>query len=66
MSSRLFWFYITNSSKPYGSGYYSLSRNYIKNFGIYNFTEDEIDWLTKEKDQEKLDNFIETKYGVYL
>jgi hypothetical protein len=26
MSSRLFWFYVTKSSKPYGSGYYSLSR----------------------------------------
>lgn len=64
MSSRLFWFYIINSSKPYGSGYFSLSRNYIKRFGIYDFSEDEIDQLIKEENQEKLDDFIESSYGI--
>src|SRR5690606_6513826 len=58
MSSRLFWFYITNSSKPYGSGYYSLSRNYIKNFGIYDFNEEEIDLIIAEENQERLNQFI--------
>ncbi|WP_321346109.1 Eco57I restriction-modification methylase domain-containing protein [uncultured Draconibacterium sp.] len=66
MSSRLFWFYITKTSKPYGSGYYSLSRNYIKNFGIHVFSEDEIDKIISEEDLEKLNKFIESKYGVQL
>ena len=66
MSSRLFWFYITKTSKPYGSGYYSLSRNYIKNFGIHDFSEDEIDKIISEEDLEKLNKFIESKYGVQL
>lgn len=66
MSSRLFWFYITKTSNPYGSGYYSLSRNYIKNFGIHDFSEDEIDKIISEEDLEKLNKFIESKYGVQL
>ncbi|WDO12491.1 N-6 DNA methylase [Flavobacterium sp. WW92] len=64
MSSRLFWFYIVNSSKPYGSGYFSLSRNYIKRFGIYDFTEEEINHLINEQDKGKLDDFIDMKYGI--
>jgi hypothetical protein len=66
MSSRLFWFYITNSSKPYGSGYFSLSRNYIKNFGIYDFNEEEINLILTEENQEKLNQFIESKYEIEL
>lgn len=66
MSSRLFWFYIVNTSKPYGSGYYSLSRNYIKNFGIYNFTDDHIDYLIHTEDQYEIDLFLERLYGIDL
>jgi adenine-specific DNA-methyltransferase len=66
MSSRLFWFYIVNSSKPYGSGYYSLSRNYIKNFGVYDFSEDDIDNIIKEDDMAKVNSFLEKKYGIQL
>lgn len=66
MSSRLFWFYIINSSKPYGSGYYSLSRNYIKSFGIYDFSGDDIDFIIGENETKKLDLFFETKYEVQL
>jgi len=66
MSSRLFWFYITNTSKPYGSGYFSLSRNYIKKFGIFNFSERDIDFIIKEDNTEKLDLFFESKYEIRL
>jgi hypothetical protein len=66
MSSRLFWFYIVNSSKPYGSGYYSLSRNYIKNFGVYDFSEDDIDKIIKEDDMAKVNSFLEKKYDIQL
>lgn len=64
MGSRLFWFYVTKSSKPYGSGYYSLSRNYIKKFGIPEFTEDEIDFVINQDDQEALNEFIDNIYGI--
>lgn len=66
LSSRLFWFYVTNTSKPYASGFYSLSRNYIKKFGVCEFSKDEIEYMYNEKDKSFLDQFIERKYGVEL
>lgn len=64
MQSRLFWYYITNSSKPYSASFYSLSKNYIKNFGIYKFSESDIAFLLNEPNQSRVDNFIEGKYEV--
>lgn len=66
MSSKIFWFYIVNSSKPYGSGYYSLSRNYIKNFGIYEFSEDQRDYILNSVDQEKIDSYLMQLYGIEI
>lgn len=66
MSSDLFWFYIVHSSKPYGSGYFSLSRNYIKSFGVYEFNEDERDYIRNENDSSRLNSFIESKYNIEI
>jgi adenine-specific DNA-methyltransferase len=64
MSSQLFWFYIINSSKPYGSGYYSLSRNYIKNFGIFDFSEEQKDYIINTQSQEEIDSFLLKIYDI--
>lgn len=66
MSSKLFWFYVINTSKPYGSGYFSLSRNYIKNFGIYSFSYEEYSFLINEKNMKKINQFLELRYDVRL
>ncbi len=66
MSTRLFWFYVVNTSKPYGSGYFSLSKNYIKSFGIYHFNEEQKEFLLSGAEQEKLNEFIESLYGINL
>lgn len=66
MKSNLFWFYIKNSSKPYGSGYFSLSRNYIKNFGIFNFSESQKEYVRNEQNIDTLNEFIETIYKIDL
>lgn len=66
MSSRLFWKYILLTSKPYGSNYYSLSRNYIRSFGVYEFSESDKDFLINTSNQSKLDKFIEQKYSIKL
>lgn len=66
MESRLFWYYIKTTSKPYSSNYYSLNGNYIKNFGIPNFSIDEIEFLINESDKELIDKFLENYYGVCL
>ncbi|HVX01358.1 MAG TPA: hypothetical protein VHA52_13125, partial [Candidatus Babeliaceae bacterium] len=59
-------YYIQNTSKPYSANYYSLSKNYIKNFGIYQFNESEINYLLGEPDQKKIDSFLESLYCVTL
>ena len=66
LSSRLFWFYIENTSKPYGSDYFSLSRNYLKDFGIYDFSPEEKDYIRAETSQFQLDRFFERKYKIKL
>lgn len=66
MESRLFWFYIQNTSKNYYSGYYSLSRNYIKTFGIYNFSNAEKQYIFNTDDKNKIDRYIEEIYDVKL
>lgn len=66
IGSRLFWYYISKTSKPYSSDYFSLNGNYINNFGIYPFSEAEIDYIITEKDQENLNAFIEEKYGINI
>lgn len=66
MESRLFWYYIQTTSKPYSSNYYSLNGNYIKNFGICNLDDEELDFVLNENDRNTLDAFLEKKYEIDL
>lgn len=66
LESRLFWYYIKTTSKPYSSEYYSLNGTYIKNFGIPDFTENEIDFLINESNKDIIDAFLEDYYNVQL
>ena len=66
MESRLFWYYIQSTSKPYSSNYYSLNGNYINNFGICKLDNDDRKFVIKENDSNVLDNFFEEKYGIEL
>jgi hypothetical protein len=66
MESRLFWYYIKTTSKPYSSDYYSLNGNYIKNFGVCQLTESELKFVLKENSKVKLDEFFESKYEINL
>ncbi|SMB51074.1 Type IIS restriction enzyme Eco57I [Serratia proteamaculans] len=66
INSKLFWYYITKTSKPYSSEYFSLTGNYINNFGVYQFSADEVNYIISENDKDKLDYFIEGKYDVIV
>lgn len=66
LESRLFWFYIQHSSKPYTSGYFSLSSNYIKNFGICDLSSKERKFILEVNNKSILDNFFEEKYNIQL
>ncbi|WP_316248128.1 Eco57I restriction-modification methylase domain-containing protein, partial [Elizabethkingia miricola] len=62
LESRLFWYYIKTTSKPYSSAYYSLNGTYIKNFGIPDFANNDIDFLLNENNQDIIDEFLEEYY----
>lgn len=64
LESRLFWYYIKTTSKPYSSEYYSLNGTYIKNFGIPDFSENEIEFIINEDDKNTLDAFFEDRYDI--
>lgn len=66
MESDLFWYYIVNSSKPYSSNFYSLGKNYIKNFGIPKFSQEDEDFLINEVDKSKINAFLFKKYKIKL
>ncbi|MFP9097757.1 class I SAM-dependent DNA methyltransferase [Flavobacterium sp. RHBU_24] len=66
MESRIFWFYIQTSSKPYSSNYFSLNGTYIKNFGIPEFSTNEIDFMLQESDKNVVDEFLEDYYKVSI
>jgi adenine-specific DNA-methyltransferase len=66
MESRLFWYYIKCTSKPYSSNYYSLNGNYIRNFGICELDNDELDFVLNEQDRCVLDTFFERKYDINI
>lgn len=66
LESRLFWYYIKTTSKPYSSDYYSLNGTYIKNFGIPEFTVNDLDFLINESNQNIIDAFLEDCYNVKL
>jgi len=61
LESNLFYEYIRNTTKDYASGYISMSRNYLKNFGVYQFNDKEKATLLTTNDVNK---FLEKKYGV--
>ncbi len=59
----IFWMYVKSISKPYASNYFSLGRNYIKNFGIFQFNDREKEYIMSEKNIIKLKKYI-TKYYI--
>lgn len=66
MGTRLFWYYIVNTSKPYSSNYYSLNGNYISNFGICELNEQEKEFILREENKDLLDCFFEKKYDINI
>lgn len=64
MESKVFWYYIESTSKPYSNKYYSLNSTYINNFGVCDLSDSERAFLIQETNQTILDEFFEDKYGV--
>lgn len=66
LMSKIFWFYIEKTSKPYAGNYFSVAKNYIKNFGICDLTDNEKMELLKLDDKDVIDEFLMRKYEINL
>jgi len=64
LMSKLFWFYIKHTSKPYGSNYFALAKNYVKNFGYFQFNVNQKQMLLELNDKNLIDRFLCELYEV--
>ena len=66
LESKVFDYYIKNTSKPYSGGFYAYAKNYVKNFGVCELSDSERDYLFKENNKEAIDHFLCSKYGLMI
>ncbi|MEC4036568.1 Eco57I restriction-modification methylase domain-containing protein [Myroides odoratimimus] len=65
LMSKIFWFYIENTSRPYSGNYYSVAKNYIKKFGLPKLTNEEENFLLSSNNEE-INSFLLKKYEIEL
>lgn len=64
--SKVFWYYVVNTSKPYSNGYMSFAKNYLKDFSLPHFTDEQVEVLLKERNQSVIDKLLQEIYEVDL
>jgi adenine-specific DNA-methyltransferase len=65
LQSKVFWYYIYKTSKEYKSEFWSLSKNFIENFGVPNFTKEEEKFMLNNT-KERIDEFLIKKYNLNI
>lgn len=66
LESSVFDYYMKYTSKPYATGYYSYAKNYVKNFGVYPLSSDQMECLLSLTSKEEINEYVEQLYGVNL
>ena len=66
LESSVFNYYMRNSSKPYSAGYYSYAKNYVKNFGMYPFSDEQKKHILTMNTQAEVDAYIQEVYRVNI
>ena len=66
LESSVFDYYMKNTSKPYATGYYSYAKNYVKNFGLYPFSEEQKKHILSLQSKEEVDKYIKSIYKVAM
>lgn len=64
LKSDVFWYYIKHTSKPYGGEYFALAKNYVKNFGIYDFTNEQKQQILEIDDLNQLNELLCHIYNI--
>jgi type I restriction-modification system DNA methylase subunit len=66
LESKVFWYYIKKTSKPYSGNFFALAKNYVKDFGICNLTETEENYLLSTDSLEERNRFLTLKYKLNI
>jgi adenine-specific DNA-methyltransferase len=66
LESKVFDYYMQNTSKPYSSGYLSYAKNYVKNFGVCELTENDRYFLSNGATKDEVDDFLIAKYKIQI
>lgn len=66
LKSKVFWYYVEHTSKPYSSNYFALAKNYVKDFGICELTDEEKVFLLNQNSKDEIDKFLISKYGILI
>lgn len=64
LESKIFWYYIKNTSKPYSGNFYALAKNYVKDFSICELTNNEEEFLLNTDSSFERNEFLLKKYDV--
>ncbi|MCS3261230.1 hypothetical protein NXV74_01595 [Bacteroides thetaiotaomicron] len=64
LESKVFDYYIRNTSKPYSTNYFSYAKNYVKNFGVYPFTEEEKNELLALDSSDTINRYVAQRYNM--
>lgn len=64
LTSSIFWYYITKTSKPYSGGFFSLEKRYICHFGIPILTKEQENELLSIENQLEVNEWLERIYGI--
>ena len=63
LSSDVFWYYVSKTSKPYSGGYFSLEKRYIRHFGLPLFSDEQQKTLLEFNNQEKINEWLWSFYA---
>ena len=66
LESKVFEYYMANTSKPYSAGYFSYAKNYVKNFGICRLNESDRYFLSNGASSSEINEFLIEKYGLVV
>lgn len=66
LESKVFDYYIRNTSKPYSTGYYSYAKNYVKSFGLPKLSNEQKEQLSNMTDTREIDDFVCNLYGITI
>jgi len=66
LESKVFEYYMANTSKPYSAGYFSYAKNYVKNFGICELSKKERNFLSNGVTKKEVNEFLIDKYQLLI